>query len=187
MVATTEVRYENGTTGYGEDSAEETLERWVAHPGDIQRILNLEKELERVKERARKEQESEREVTPSTGNDGSGDSLPNTYHMDGEEVMTSASPTSLRIPPFGGTPCENLSSLFRRFDSGTVRSISPLSRWRRRNETEGDGYGFHDPRQPDWKGLGRVGRLSGGSLRVCAGFQGCSETGVSTVGSGGSV
>ena len=114
-MATTEVRYENGTTDYGEDSDEETLERWVAHPGDIQRILNLEKELERVKERARTEQESEREVTPSTDNDGSDDSLPNTCHMDGEEVTTMTSPTSLRIPPFGGTPGENLSSFFKMF------------------------------------------------------------------------
>jgi len=58
--ATTEVRYENGKTDYEEDSDEEIPERWVAHPGDIQRIVSLQEELKRVKERARKDQASER-------------------------------------------------------------------------------------------------------------------------------
>ena len=71
MVATTEVRYENGKTDCEEGSDDETPERWVAHPGDIQRILSLQEELERVKECARKEQASERVGTPSTDNDGS--------------------------------------------------------------------------------------------------------------------
>ena len=115
-VAITEVRYENGKTDYEEGSDEETPERWVAHPGDIQRILSLQEELERAKERARKEQASERVVTPSTDNDGSDNSLSDIYHMDGEEVTTMTTPTLLKIPPFGGTPGENLSSFFRRFD-----------------------------------------------------------------------
>jgi len=49
MVATTEVRYENGKDDCKEDSDEETPERWVASPGDIRHILSLQKELERVK------------------------------------------------------------------------------------------------------------------------------------------
>jgi len=101
MVATTEVRYENGKTDYEEDSGEETVEHWVAHPGDIQYILNLQEELERAKECARKEQASEREGIPSTDNDGSDNSLSDIYHMDGEEVTTMTTPTSPKIPPFG--------------------------------------------------------------------------------------
>jgi len=81
--------------------------------------------LERAKVRARKEQASEREVTPSTDNDGSDNSLSDIYHMDGEEVMTTTTPTSLRIPPFGGTPVENLSSFFRRFDRAVRWVVHP--------------------------------------------------------------
>jgi len=115
-VATTEVRYENGKADCEEDSDEETPERWVAYPGHIRRILSLQEELERVKERARKEQASERVGTPSTDNDGSDNSPSDSYHMDAEEVTTMNTPTSLRIPQFGSTPGENLSSFFRRFD-----------------------------------------------------------------------
>ena len=45
--------------------------------------------------------------------------------MDGEEVTTMTSPTSLRIPPFGGTPGENLSSFFRRFDRAVRWVVYP--------------------------------------------------------------
>jgi len=67
-------------------------------------------------ERVRKEQASERVGTPSTDNDGSENSLSDTYHKDAEEVTTMNTPTSLKILPFGGTPDENLSSFFRWFD-----------------------------------------------------------------------
>jgi len=103
-VATTEVRYENRRIDYKEDSDEETVERWVAHPGDILRILNLQKELEGVKERVKKEQASEWEVTPSTDNNSSDNSLLDIYHKDTEEVTTMTTPTSLKIPP---RECEN--------------------------------------------------------------------------------
>jgi len=125
MLATTEVRYKNRRTDYEENSDKEVLERWVAQPGDIQRIHSLQEELERAKERTRKEKQSEREVTLFTDNDRSDDSLPNTCHMDGEEVTTMTSPTSLRIPPFGGTPGENLSSFFRRFDRAVQWVVYP--------------------------------------------------------------
>jgi len=77
-----------------------------------------------VRERAKKEQASEREITeitPLTDNDGSPDALSDTYHMDGEAtVMTT--PTSLRIPPFVGTRGDNLNSFFTRF-GGAVRWV----------------------------------------------------------------
>jgi len=72
MVATTEVRYENGRFGYEGVSDEETLERWVAHPGEIQRIVILQ-DLECAKERLRKEHSSEQNVAPLIDNDDSED------------------------------------------------------------------------------------------------------------------
>jgi len=124
-VATTEVRYENGKTVSKQESDKKTLERWVAYPQDIQRVINLQEELECVSERARKEQASEREVTPFTDDGGSDDILSNTYHKGGEEATAMTSSTSLKIPPFGGTPGENLNSFFRRFDRAVRRVVYP--------------------------------------------------------------
>jgi len=50
-VATASVRYGSERSSNGSDSDQEVPERWVAYPQDIQRILSLQKELERVKER----------------------------------------------------------------------------------------------------------------------------------------
>ena len=179
------MRYENGKTDYEEDSDEETPERWVAHPGDIQHILSLQEELERTKERAREEHASEWEVTPSTDNDGSDNSLSDTYHMDAEEVTTMTIPTSLRTPPFGGTPGENLSSFFRRFDRAVRWVVHPRY-----------SAGEEGRRQKEMDmALMIQDNLIGKALEESdtfpeaayesAGFQGRSETGVPTIGNGG--
>jgi hypothetical protein len=49
------VRHDDEKTDSEEDSDEEVLERWVAYPQDIQRVHNLKEELERARERERKE------------------------------------------------------------------------------------------------------------------------------------
>jgi len=124
-VATTKVRYKNGKTDSKEESDKKTPERWVAYPQDIQHVINLQEELECVSKRARKEQASEREVAPFTDDDSSDDALSNTYHKDGEEATAMTTSTSLKIPPFGGTPGENLNSFFRRFDRVVRRVVYP--------------------------------------------------------------
>jgi hypothetical protein len=60
------VKCDDENTDSDEDSDEEVLERWVAYPRDIQRVLNLREELERARERERNEQISEQGVTPFT-------------------------------------------------------------------------------------------------------------------------
>jgi len=124
-VATTEVRYQNGETDSEECSDEEIPERWIAYPQDVQRVLNQQEELERVKEQAKKEQLSEQEIDLSTDSDSSDDASSTTYRTDGEEATAMTTPTSLRIPPFGGTPGENLNSFLRRFDRAVRWAVFP--------------------------------------------------------------
>jgi hypothetical protein len=124
-VAATEVRYDDEKTDSEEDSDEEVLERWVAYPQDIQRVLNLQEELERARERERDEQISERGVIPFTDNHGSEDISSITHHMNAEGAATMTTPTPLRIPPFGGAPGENLRNFFRRFDQAVRWVVYP--------------------------------------------------------------
>ena len=73
----------------------------------------------------RKVRASEGEITLFTNDDGGDDAISDTYHMDAEEATVMTTPTSLRIPPFGGTPGENLNGSFRRFDRAVRWVVYP--------------------------------------------------------------
>jgi len=151
----------------------------------MKRIFTLQKETERVKEREKQEQLREQEVTNFTDNNGSDDSLPMTYHTKINGAGTMPTLASCVFLPLGvarerarGVPTGGF------WQSGSIGSILLVSRRWSRREQEGDGYGPRGSGQPDYEGIGRIGRLSRSSLRVCAGFLGRPDRGAPTAGNG---